>query len=140
MLAEGSSISFVSLLITRYRQKNKYQLKQLLCTSTKHAASVPAESFSKTSTAESRPTLAANRRGFTNFKNSAFVLKCFCSKKIFIKFLFGGQKFGILYFKKFPLAGEIFNANSNYSVTSNGATEFLSFFELLFLKDFVCKF
>jgi hypothetical protein len=33
MLAEGSSISFVSLIITCYRQKNKYQLKHLLCAS-----------------------------------------------------------------------------------------------------------
>src|SRR5690606_1943497 len=75
MLAEGSSISFVSLLITRYRQKNKYQLKQLLCTSTKHAASVPAESFSKTSTAESRPTSPATVQQFFAMIDKRNVLK-----------------------------------------------------------------
>ena len=68
MLAEGSSIGFVSLFTTRYRQKNKYQLKQLICTSIKHAASVPAESFSNTSTAESRVRcLQAFRTAKTNY-------------------------------------------------------------------------
>jgi hypothetical protein len=54
MLAEGSSIGFISLFITRCRQKNKYQLKELFCTSINHAASAPAEKISNTSTAESR--------------------------------------------------------------------------------------